>query len=522
MIDAKYEIERLLAFGEAHALIKKWDVIPVRNALLTLFDEKEPYAGEEGLDDVKTLSSPEPILERLLDVAAERGIIPEDTVTQRDLYNAKIMGLLMPRASEVAEAFWHTAEGNSIKEATDAFYALSQASNYIRTDRIAKNLYWTSDSPYGKLEVTINLSKPEKDPKAIAAARTQKQTNYPKCLLCVENVGYAGHLTHPARQNHRVIPLTLAGEQWYFQYSPYVYYNEHCIILNEQHVPMKIAEPTFVRLFDFVEQFPHYFIGSNADLPIVGGSILSHDHFQGGRHDFPMAVAPIATPFKQKEFPSVTGGIVRWPMSVIRLASASRDDLTRLIMHVLDAWREYTDERANVLAYTEEEGERVPHNTITPIVRKNAKDEFEIDLVLRNNLTSAEHPLGIYHPHEELHHIKKENIGLIEVMGLAILPGRLDGELRAFMPYLTGEKGYDPNTLSQDEALGKHVPWFNVLLSNHGTGHSEEKANEILRAEVGDVFCTVLEHAGVYTWDNDGKAAFARFMAHVGFTLLDD
>ncbi|MCX8169814.1 MAG: UDP-glucose--hexose-1-phosphate uridylyltransferase, partial [Candidatus Methanomethyliaceae archaeon] len=426
-INCAMEIERLLNFAMENKMIEQWDIVPSRNALMDLLKITEPYGGKV---PAEKLEKPTEILDNILDYAAETGIIEIDTVTYRDLLDAKIMGILMPRQSEVIRSFNNTAKEQGIETATDDFYNLSKASNYIRMDRIQKNLYWLSETEYGNLEITVNLSKPEKDPRDIAAAKSLPQASYPKCLLCIENVGYAGNVNHPARQNHRVIPVNINNEQWYFQYSPYVYYNEHCILFKEEHIPMQISDRSFNRLFDFVEQFPHYFVGSNADLPIVGGSILSHDHFQGGRHVFPMETASIDKTFSHLKYADVKVSIVKWPMSVIRLSSKDKGKLKQLSVQILNSWREYSDEKVEILAYSNKDGKLVPHNTITPIARMNKEGEFEIDLVLRNNRTSDEHPDGIFHPHQELHHIKKENIGLIEVMGLAVLPARLGKKLK--------------------------------------------------------------------------------------------
>ncbi|UUZ82323.1 UDP-glucose--hexose-1-phosphate uridylyltransferase [Paenibacillus sp. P26] len=366
---------------------------------------------------------------RLLDYAAETGLLEENTTTLRDLLEARIMGMLMPRESELVRRFWTTAKTEGAERATDDFYRLCIDSNYIPMARIRKNLYWLAPTEYGELEITVNLSKPEKDPKEIAMLRSAPQSHYPKCLLCIENVGYAGRLNHPARQNLRVIPLELSGDPWFFQYSPYVYYNEHSIIFDREHRPMTISKDSFGRSLDFIDQFPHYFIGSNADLPIVGGSILNHDHFQGGRHVFPMEKAPVEESFSHPDYPGLKLGIVKWPMSVIRISSHSRTQLLKVAGDILDVWKQHSDPENEIYAFTERDGVRTPHHTITPIARNNATGEYEMDLVLRDNRTSDEFPDGIFHPHPELHHIKKENIGLIEVMGLAILPGRLKGEL---------------------------------------------------------------------------------------------
>jgi UDPglucose--hexose-1-phosphate uridylyltransferase len=519
-VTAAYEIERLLQFGLKHKMIESLDVVVCRNALLELFKLEDPYFGEVTEEE---FDNPVEILEGLLDYSFEIGLIEDNTTTYRDLMDAKIMGILMPRQSEVVRGFKETLRERGAAAATDEFYALSQASNYIRMDRIAKNLYWEAETEYGDLEITVNLSKPEKDPKEIAASKLKPQANYPKCLLCLENVGYAGHVNHPARQNHRVLPVTMGGEQWYFQYSPYVYYNEHCILFNGEHVPMKISDRSFVKLFDFAQQFPHYFIGSNADLPIVGGSILSHDHFQGGRHVFPMEKAPVEAAYKNDSYEGVKTGIVKWPMSVIRLSSQNKEDLIKLSVEILDRWREYSDEAVDILAYSQLNGEKVPHNTITPIARVNKEGEFEIDLVLRNNRTSEEHPDGIFHPHKELHHIKKENIGLIEVMGLAVLPGRLNEELKEIESVLQGNserlKKAEEDT---NDSIHKHVSWIKELVSTYGTNCTSREAESILKKEVGDKFLKVLMDAGVLKQDEEGRRGFARFMEKIRFYRINN
>jgi UDPglucose--hexose-1-phosphate uridylyltransferase len=516
-INALKAIEKLLIFARKNKMIEELDIIPCRNSLLDLLGISEPYEEnvEEHIEDVTE------VLKDILDYASETGIIPSNTVTYRDLLDAKIMGVLMPRQSEMAIKFWNTAKEMGIQEATNGFYALSKASNYIRMDRISKNIYWRSRNEYGELEITINLSKPEKDPEEIAAAKNRTQGNYPKCLLCIENVGYAGHINHPARQNHRIIPINVCGESWYLQYSPYVYYNEHCILLNEKHIPMKISEKTFERLFDFIEQFPHYFIGSNADLPIVGGSILSHDHFQGGRHMFPMEEASLDTNFKYLKYPDVKCGIVKWPMSVIRLSGNNKESLINLSIEILKAWRDYSDKALNILAYTEIGGESIPHNTITPIVRKNKHEEFEIDLVLRNNRTTEKYPEGIFHPHRELHHIKKENIGLIEVMGLAVLPARLNIELKQIEKILHGEIFYEKGCFEESDILYKHDSWIEDLVSKCGTSLGREEAEKYVKQEVGEKFLKVLLDAGVYKRDKEGLRGFIKFLEVLGFQLQD-
>ncbi len=505
------EIERLLNFALNNNMIEELDIIYVRNQLMDLLNIKEPFNGEIPNEKLKTAT---PILNNILDYAVAERII-EDTLTYRELMDAKIMGLLTPSPSVVYKKFLDNTK-ESMEIATDEFYKLSRNSNYIQVDRIAKNLYWLSDTDYGSLEITINLSKPEKDPKDIAAAKLIQQSNYPKCLLCLENVGFAGTLNHPARQNHRVIPIILNNTQYYFQYSPYVYYNEHCIIFNKEHIPMKIDRDTFTCLLDFVSQFPHYFIGSNADLPIVGGSILTHDHFQGGRHVFPMEEAEIEKTYTNKEYSNIKIGRVKWPMSVIRISSNNKQSLIHFSTQILNTWREYSDEEANIYAYTDENGNKVPHNTITPIVRKNSEDEFEMDLVLRNNLTSEEHPMGIYHPHANLHHVKKENIGLIEVMGLAVLPGRLENELEAIESILIGDTVFRKNELLDEKhILSKHLPWIERMVSKYGISNSKQEAKEILKQEIGKIFEQVLLDAGVYKRTEDGLNAFDKFMESI-------
>ena len=443
----------------------------------------------------------EEVLKDLLDWAVENGRMDEGT-TSRDLFDTELMGRLTPRPSQVIREFQARYE-ESPETATDWYYKFSQDTDYIRRYRIAKDVKWVAPTPYGDLDITINLSKPEKDPRAIAAAKTAPQGGYPKCQLCRENEGYAGRMNHPARQNHRIIPITIDGKDWFFQYSPYVYYNEHCIVFNGQHVPMKIDRSAFRKLLDFVKQFPHYFVGSNADLPIVGGSILSHDHFQGGRYTFAMEKAPVEKPVSFSGFEDVECGIVKWPMSVIRLRSADDDRLVDLAEKILTTWRGYTDEAAFIFAETDGE----PHNTITPIARMR-DGKFELDMVLRDNITTEEYPLGVYHPHQELHHIKKENIGLIEVMGLAVLPSRLKGELAALADALV--EGRD---IRADEALEKHADWAEELKMRYT--FTRENAMEILQKEVGVVFAKVLEHAGVYKCTDEGRAAFLRFISSV-------
>lgn len=455
----------------------------------------------------------ETILDHLVDFAYEHQLIEENTITYRDLFDTKLMAALMPRPSEVLAEFERCYQ-ESPQKATDYFYQLSQDSNYIRRDRVKKDVKWKYQSKYGELDITINLSKPEKDPKAIAAAKNAPQSSYPKCLLCKENVGYVGRLNHPARGNHRIIPIFLEDGEWGLQYSPYVYYNEHCICFCGEHVPMQIHRQTFQRLLSFVKLFPHYFIGSNADLPIVGGSILSHDHFQGGRYEFAMAKAGILKQIVFKGYESVKAGIVKWPMSVIRISDKNAEVLVELADKILKCWRAYTDEDAFV--YAETEGE--PHNTITPIARFR-DGRYELDLVLRNNITTQEHPLGVYHPHEKLHHIKKENIGLIEVMGLAVLPARLKQEMELLAKkYIAGEN------LEEEECLQKHLEWFqviqkthkeldrNVLMQGRNTESAEEEVMKVLKSEIGKVFEEVLEDAGVFKCNEEGLQFFERFV----------
>lgn len=504
------KIEALLQYAEACQLIGAMDVIPARNALLDLFGLDQPYEGPVPSDHIDQM------MQDLLDDAVAQGLIPEDTMTQRDLFDARIMGLLMPRASEVVKTFEGLVKSNGVEAATEYFYKISQSSRYIRMDRIALNQHWLAATDYGDLEVTINLSKPEKDPRDIAAERSVVQSNYPQCVLCIDNVGYAGRVNHPARQNHRIIPVELLDETWYLQYSPYVYYNEHAIVLKEKHEPMRMGHHTFRRLIDFVRQFPHYFIGSNADLPIVGGSILSHDHFQAGRHEFPMAKARAAQSFKHRSYPGVTVAVIDWPMSVIRLVSSEGESLLVVANLIFDHWQQYSDQEADIAAFSGE----TPHNTITPIARLNEHGQYELDLVLRNNRTTDEHPFGLFHPHEALHHIKKENIGLIEVMGLAILPGRLLGEIEQIMRILTGEAVIEMAQVTADEThpLQKHAAWIGELINEHGTNLSHDHAELVLKQAVGDKFLAVLHDAGVFKRNPEGQAAFHRFMISAGFS----
>ena len=503
-------IIKLTAYALSNGLITSDDVIFTENRLLELFKLDgfdTPQA--PALPCVKT-EELEGILKEMLDYAASQGIFEDTGIVSRDLFDTKIMGLLVAPPSTIIQKFNAILDEDGAKAATDWYYKFSYDTDYIRRYRVCKDLKWKTSTEYGDLDITINLSKPEKDPKAIAAARNAKQSSYPACLLCRENEGYAGRMNHAARQNHRIIPLSLAGEQWYLQYSPYVYYNEHCIVFDSKHEPMKIERQTFKRLLDFVTIFPHYTLGSNADIPIVGGSILTHNHFQGGRYTFPMEKAPVekdinlvGTSDGSVYFPHVQAGIVKWPMSVIRLDSPSADELIEAADYILKKWRAYTDEAAFIFAKTDD-GEI--HNTITPIARRRG-DLYELDLVLRNNITTEEHPLGVYHPHANLHHIKKENIGLIEVMGLAVLPSRLKKELADLGDAMC--RGADLRT---DEVLSKHADWAEDILKRH-PDFCKENADSILKEETGIVFSKVLEDAGVYKRDEAGRAAFDRFIA---------
>ena len=493
-------VRDLVRYGLSTGLTDPEDAVYARNRILAVLglDEYEEPDGTEpaaGLEDT---------LRALLDFAACQGLLEHDSVVYRDLFDTKLMDCLMPRPSEIVKKFWTIYEKETPEKATDYFYKLSQDSDYIRRYRVCKDIKWVTQTEYGDLDITINLSKPEKDPRAIAAAKTARQSGYPKCLLCMENVGYAGRVNHPARNSHRIIPLTMNEEQWGFQYSPYVYYNEHCIVFNGRHTPMQIDRSTFVKLFDFVRAFPHYFLGSNADLPIVGGSILTHDHFQGGNYTFAMAKAAVEETVVFQGFEDVEAGIVKWPMSVIRISSEDSGRLVCLAEKILTKWRGYTDEEAFIFAGTDGE----PHNTITPIARKR-NGRFELDLVLRNNITTEEHPLGVYHPHQKLHHIKKENIGLIEVMGLAVLPARLKDELSMLADYMVEGKN-----IRSAEAIEKHADWTEAFLPRYGTV-TRENVTDILKAEVGRVFAEVLEDAGVFKRTEEGKRAFLRFIGQV-------
>lgn len=507
-------IEQLVRFALERGLIESVDEDYARNLLLEMFGFSEPYLGEE---EPEQFEGPQPALDILIDYAFGIGLFPENTDTYRDLLNAKIMGNLLARPSEMLREFNRLAHAHGIEAATNRFYQLSIDSNYIRMDRVSKNVYWEHESEYGVIEMTINLSKPEKSPKEIAMAKLLPSPVYPKCLLCRENVGYAGRVNHPARQNLRTIPLTLNGEPWFFQYSPYVYYNEHCIVFHHDHVPMKLTKDTLRRLLEFVDVYPHYFIGSNADLPIVGGSILTHDHFQGGRHTFPIQTAPKEAVFSHPDYAGTTVSIVKWPMSVLRLTGTDKEILLELANKIYEDWKQYSDPDADILAFSGEGANKVPHNTVTPIAHRTPDGSYEMDLVLRNNRTSEEYPAGIFHPHEEMHHIKKENIGLIEVMGLAILPGRLKEELDLTADILAGDTElYDTLVRQENPSLAQHKPWIMELIAKYGRSRSKEEAWKLVQSEVGSIFVEILGHAGVYKRTEAGQEAFRRFVSHLG------
>lgn len=490
------EINRLINFALQNNLITDLDVIYSTNMLLGLLNLNEFISVK--IDE--TLETPTDILENILDYAVSKNII-NNTVTERDLFDTKIMNCIMPRPSEVINTFNSLYLESPIK-ATDYYFKLSIASNYIRKSRIDKNILWKTSTDYGDLDLTINLSKPEKDPKDIARAKLIKSSSYPKCLLCKENEGFYGNLNHPARQTHRIIPMSFNNNEWFLQYSPYIYYNEHCILINSEHVPMKISRTTFENLIGFIDKLPHYFAGSNADLPIVGGSILSHDHYQGGRYTFAMEKAAIEKYYSVKNYEEVTVGRVKWPMSVLRLSSSNKDSLISLAEKILLDWRNYSDESVDILSHTND----TPHNTITPIARKR-NDKYELDLVLRNNRTTDQHPLGIFHPHAEVHHIKKENIGLIEVMGLAILPPRLKNEVNLIKKYLLSKTP----TISNDEIVNIHSDWYNYITKKYNDINISN-VDSVLEKEIGYKFLEVLHHAGVFKRNDMGLAAFDRFI----------
>ena len=508
-MDIQNAINNLVAYALKQGLIEKEDVIYTINSILIDLGidaadyeaaDIEALAKELPADEIEKGTFLENVLKVLDDYAAANGLLENDSVVYRDLFDTKLMGELTDRPSNIIKKF-NEKLAESPEAATNFYYEFSKNTDYIRRYRISKDMKWIAPTEYGDLDITINLSKPEKDPKAIAAARNAKQSGYPKCQLCWENEGYSGRVDHPARENHRIIPVTIQNSKWGFQYSPYVYYNEHCIVFNSKHIPMKIEHDTFCKLFDFVKQFPHYFVGSNADLPIVGGSILSHDHFQGGHYTFAMAKAPVERTFTVKGFEDVKAGIVKWPMSVIRISAPDVNRVIALADVILNKWRGYTDEAAFI--YAETDG--TPHNTITPIARKRGED-FELDLVLRNNITTDEHPLGVYHPHAELHHIKKENIGLIEVMGLAVLPARLKKEMADLKEAILSGKD-----IRKDEVLEKHADWVDAFSKKYD--HIDEtNIDDIIQNEIGEVFMHVLEDAGVYKRTPQGQEAFDRFV----------
>lgn len=521
MQDIPRLIARLSYYGMYKGLLEEADLVPAMNSLCDLLAIEEPYFPEEEEQQEyrkhsDELDNPSVLLQPILDYAAEQGLIKDNTDTLRDLLDAKIMGMLMPRASEVVRQFQELLNSKGASAAVDWFFALSLHSNYIRMDRIRQNEYWTVETEFGELEITINLSKPEKDPKEIERERNLPAVHYPKCLLCAENAGYAGRLNHPGRQNHRIIPLSLAGSRWFLQYSPYVYYKEHCIILSEQHTPMKITDHTFERLLDFIGQFPFYFAGSNAALPIIGGSILSHDHYQGGRHTFAMEKAEGEQQYSHPQYPEVRIHHLRWPMPVIRISGPGRESIASLAKLIYAKWCSYSDASCGLLAYsTDNAGQPVPHNSVTPVARFNKAGEWEMDLVLRNNRTTEEHPMGLFHPHQEHHHIKKENIGLIEVMGLAVLPGRLRDELERIRQILTGERQWEPNQL--DESLAPHRHWIETLIGRYGTAMDFVEAEQCMKKETGLKYLAVLSDAAVFKRNEEGNRAFERFMKVGGF-----
>ena len=492
------EIKRLIQYGLQKDLFKEEDKIFIINSLLDILnlDEYEDVEVE-----YEELDTPTPILDNILNYAFENGILESNTPIYRDLLDTKIMAVLIPRPSEVIREF-NEKYKNSKEEATSYFYKLSKYCDYVRTDRIEQNVVWKSKTNYGDLDITINLSKPEKDPKAIAAAKNLPPSKYPKCLLCKENEGYRGRVNHPARQNLRIIPLELNNEKFFLQYSPYAYYNEHCIIFSESHVPMKITKNTFDRLLEFVEKFPHYFAGSNADLPIVGGSILTHDHYQGGNYKFAMDKAPNYIDFKLESFDNVQLSIVKWPLSVVRLKGKNRLELSELSNKILEHWKNYSDSKVEIHSFSGD----VPHNTITPIVRKE-NEYFVVDLVLRNNRTSEEYPDGIFHPHVELHNIKKENIGLIEVLGLAVLPARLKDEIEIIKTSLTTKK----DDIYNYESMKIHYNWYEEI-KNNNNNIAADNVDAIIKNEIGNVFTKVLEHCGVFKWNDEGKEAIKRYI----------
>ena len=491
-----YEINRLIKFALSKEMIHEDDIIYSTNLLLGLLKVDEFYK----VDVVENLDTPTPILENILDYAVDKNLI-ENTTTQRDLFDTQIMNCVMPRPSEVIKTFNKLYIKNK-KQATNYYYNLSIQSNYIRKSRTDKNIKWKTKTNYGDLDITINLSKPEKDPNEILKAKITKSASYPKCLLCKENEGFFGNINHPSRQNHRIIPIYLPENKWFIQYSPYVYYNEHCIIFNEYHEPMKINENTFRNLFNLVDKFPHYFIGSNADLPIVGGSILSHEHYQGGNYIFPMEIAKEEMVFKVNGYENIKLSTLKWPMSVIRLSGKNKNEIIALASKILKTWKTYSDKSIDIISQSNGE----VHNTITPIARKK-NNMYELDLVLRNNRANEENPFGIFHPHEDVHHIKKENIGLIEVMGLAVLPARLEKEINILKGYLLNKV----SDINDDEFVRKHGKWYNYIIDKYNY-ITKENVDDILKEEIGVKFLTALSHAGVFKRDDNGIKAFTKFI----------
>lgn len=505
------DVERLLRFGRKHKLIKDLDVIVARNTLLDLLALSAPSEEKVPKEDFAT---PAALLDEMVELAARKDLLDGAVPQFRINFETRLMGALMPRESEVCKKFQKLYEKKGPEAATDWFYDLCVVTNYIRTAQIAKNIQWNAATPYGELEITINLTKPEKDPKTIALERMQPKSGYPACMLCKENIGYAGRVNFPARQTHRIVPITLAGQQFYLQYSPYAYFHEHCIMLHETHKPMEMDRQTLAEIFDFVAQFPHYTCGSNADLPIVGGSILSHSHFQGGRYVFPMQKAAVATPLADVRYPGIKAGILNWPVSTVRLVGRSSQQMQIVANNILTAWRKYSDESVDIIAHTGE----TPHNTVTPILHYDEKDGYILDLALRNNRTSETYPDGIFHPHKEYHNIKKENIGLIEVMGLAILPARLKDQGAQIAEILAGQR---PNTSREEGSpLAVHADWIDQLIARYGTAMTPQEANSAVKREIGIVFSHVLEDAGVFKQDAAGQAAFLRFVQSVGFKAI--
>lgn len=504
------DVERLLRFGRKHKLIKELDELVARNTLLDLLQLAAPSETKPPKEDPAT---PAALLDEMVELAARKELFDGAVPQYRINFETRLMGALMPRESEVCKKFRKLYVKKGAKAATDWFYDFCVVTNYIRTAQIAKNIQWNTATPYGELEITINLTKPEKDPKTIALERLQPKSGYPACMLCKENIGYAGRINFPARQTHRIVPIELAGEQFYLQYSPYAYFHEHCIMLHEQHKPMEMNKQTLAEIFDFVSQFPHYTCGSNADLPIVGGSILSHMHFQGGRYSFPMQRAKTLAVYRCEKYPDITVQSIAWPVTTLRVKGADKAQMLAFAQEALGLWRGYSDESVGVLAYSQGAGHAVPHNTITPILRYDADEkQFVFDLVLRNNRTTPEYPDGIFHPHQEIHHIKKENIGLIEVMGLAILPGRLEKQSAMIAGVLAGRQGAD----AVKAAAPEHAPWLDYLVKTYGTAMTAEKAQAAVRREIGAKFEACLEHAGVFKQTPQGHAALARFLQKLG------